>query len=591
MRYFLTIFDPDVLTRSLPLSVLTRPKSDSYFWSKVLAIVLLTSTCVVAQVQPSNPPGPKTGSIKGTVVNENGQPLQNVVIYLRTFSSLRPVQFGLTDNEGKFEVTGLEPLTFQIFARHSVYSLLPRDEGTPNNYHIGDFVKLVMVKGGVITGTVTSRDGEPVIGVPVRVIAVPNGDLNQECLTDDRGVYRIYGLASGKYVVSAGGSQGPNSFGPYDGDAPTYSPASTRDTAAEINVRAGEETTNVDIRYRGEPGRTVSGTVSNPPVGEPRAGAGVFVSLSLSAESGTQLNVGTTGLSGRGFAFPGVDDGEYTVVARTFGLDGETSISQPQRITVRGADVTGIELLLKPMGTVSGQIVLEELKTKECGTKETPVLTEAVVSAWHKQDEAAKALPNSVWGLGTPASADAQGGFKLRNLAPGDYYFVTRFSGKSWYLQSVSLASPATKKVVDATRVWTAVKSGDRISGLKITLVEGAASVSGQVALAEGETLPEKLFVYLVPAEKESGDEVLRFYGAAVSADGKITLSNLVPGRYWLLAQTALDGGFTKLRLPDATETRAKLRRDAEAFKSEIELKPCQNVVDVQIKGGREATP
>ena len=330
--------------------------------ANILAILLLTSTCAVAQVQSSNPPRPKTGSITGTVVNETGQPLQNVAIYVRTFSSLRPVQFGLTDNEGKFEITGLEPLTFQIFARHSVYSLLPREEGTPNNYRIGDSVKLVMAKGGVITGTVTTRDGEPVVRVPVRVTTVPNGDFTQERLTDDRGVYRIYGLPSGKYVVSAGAGSGPYSFGPYDDDVPTYSPASTRDTAAEINVRLGEETTNVDIRYRGEPGRTVSGTVSNPPVGQ----AGVLVSLSLSAEGGAQLNA-----------------------------------------------------------------------------------------------------------------------------------------------------------------------------------------------------------------------------GAAIKPDGKITLSNLAPGRYWLLAQPALDGGLTKLRLPDATETRAKLRREAEAVKTEIELKPCQNVVDYQLKLGR----
>ena len=190
-------------------------------------------------------------------------------------------------------------------------------------------------------------------------------------------------------------------------------------------------------------------------------------------------------------------------------------------------------------------------------------------------------------GLGAPVSADAQGSLKLKNLAPGDYNFVTRFAAKSWYLQSVSLASSTTKKAVDASRVWTTVKSGDRISGLKITIAEGAASLSGQVALAEGETLPEKLFVYLVPAEKESGDEVLRFYAVAVAPDGKITLSNLAPGRYWLLARSALDGGLTKLRLPDATETRAKLRREAEAAKTEIELRPCQNVVDHRLKLGR----
>jgi hypothetical protein len=34
------------------------------------------------------------------------------------------------------------------------------------------------------------------------------------------------------------------------------------------------------------------------------------------------------------------------------------------------------------------------------------------------------------------------------------------------------------------------------------------------------------------------------------------------------------------MRAPDETETRARLRRDAEAAKVEIELKPCQNVTD-----------
>ena len=168
--------------------------------ANTLAILLFTCTCVVAQVQPSNSPKTKTGSISGTVVTESGQPLPNVVIYVRTFSSLRPVQYTTTDSDGKFEITGLEPLTYQILTRHSVYSLLPSEEGSPNNYHIGDSVKLVMVKGGVITGTVTAKTGEPVIGVRVRVLTIPNGGIIQERTTDDRGVYRVYGLASGKFA-------------------------------------------------------------------------------------------------------------------------------------------------------------------------------------------------------------------------------------------------------------------------------------------------------------------------------------------------------------------------------------------------------
>jgi len=550
----------------------------------VLAILLFIATSVVAQVQSTNPARPKTGAISGTVVTENGNPLENVVILVRTFSSLRPVQMASTDHDGKFEVNGLEPLSYQILTRHNVYTLQPRDEGTPNNYHIGDSVRLVMVKGGVITGTVTTGQGEPVIGVRVRVVSVPSGDYVKERTTDDRGFYRAYGLPAGKYVVVAGGSDGSENLDPYDGDVPTYSPASTRDTAAEINVRVGEEIANVDIRYRGEPGRTVSGTVNDIPNALTRAHASlVAIGESRFQSTANAFPVGDN----NSFVFYGVEDGDYTVMAQKGDLEGGWSISLPQRISVRGADVTGIRLALKPLGSVSGQVALEELKTKECGTKEEPVLTETLVSAWHKQDEAAKAMPNYVWGLGTPVSADALGNIKLRNLAPSDYYFVTRFAVKSWYLKSVSLVSTTTKKTVDATRVWTTVKYGDQISGLKITLAEGAASVSGQVELADGEALPEKLFVYLVPAEKESSDEVLRFYGAAVTPDGKITVSNLAPGHYWLLARTGIEGGLTKLRVPDATETRAQLRREAEEEKTEIELKPCQNVVDYRLKLGR----
>ena len=112
-------------------------------------------------------------------------------------------------------------------------------------------------------------------------------------------------------------------------------------------------------------------------------------------------------------------------------------------------------------------------------------------------------------------------------------------------------------------------------------LAHGAASLEGQLSLKEGEARPEKSFVYLVPAEREKADDVLRFFGAAVSADGKIALSNIAPGRYWVSVQSAGDSAsLRRLRSPDEAATRAKLRREAEAAKLEIELKPCQNLVD-----------
>ena len=66
--------------------------------------------------------------------------------------------------------------------------------------------------------------------------------------TDDRGIYRIYGTCSREpiWLVRVGRSFSQAfQFNPYDSDVPTYAPSSTRDNAAEVSVRGGEETTAI----------------------------------------------------------------------------------------------------------------------------------------------------------------------------------------------------------------------------------------------------------------------------------------------------------------------------------------------------------
>ena len=75
----------------------------------------------------------------------------------------------------------------------------------------------------------------------------------------------------------------------------------------------------------------------------------------------------------------------------------------------------------------------------------------------------------------------------------------------------------------------------------------------------------------------------------SLSTDGTFALSNLPPGKYFALTQTNDDAQIAtqaKLREPEteAAAARAKLRRAAETKKSEIELKPCQNLADYQLK-------
>jgi hypothetical protein len=193
--------------------------------------------------------------------------------------------------------------------------------------------------------------------------------------------------------------------------------------------------------------------------------------------------------------------------------------------------------------------------------------------------------------FGTTTVPDANGAFVLRNVSPGRYQFDTRFFARYWFLQSVTLTgAPATTTAksaaakTDAAATWTTLKFGDQLTNLTITLAAGAASVRGKSTVAEP---PAGMVVYLVPAEPDKAEDVLRFFVTEVGADGRFALNNLAPGRYWVLAQTTADpqlATLTKLRLPEAATARTKLRKTAESQKTELQLKPCQNLVDYQLK-------
>ncbi|HXM34575.1 MAG TPA: carboxypeptidase-like regulatory domain-containing protein, partial [Pyrinomonadaceae bacterium] len=235
----------------------------------IVTAMLAAYICLVVQAQQPSPADEKaedtkTGAITGTVVNENGQPLAGAAVFVSAVNSAGQGRTTTTDSEGNFQVKGLDRAFYRVGASIPAYVSPPRDpdDSQPSTYYrLGDSLRLVQIKGGVITGMVINSSAEPVVKVNVRASMIrdangqpPKFGIAQfgERTTDDRGVYRIYGLAPGTYVVSAGGSgtrASSFSINAYDTDAPTYAPASSRDTAAEITVRAGDETSSVDIRY------------------------------------------------------------------------------------------------------------------------------------------------------------------------------------------------------------------------------------------------------------------------------------------------------------------------------------------------------
>lgn len=601
--------------RLIALEIAQESRLSSYqnVWISSLALVIITVaswTCGLAQAQQTQTSDdrtetPKRGSITGRVVNESGQPLANAAVYVRAFGAAGQGNVTATDGEGNFQVGVLDPVAYQVSAVVPAYTAPPRDPDSSQApyYRVGDSVKLELIRGGVITGMVTTSAGEPVVAVRVFAYMLRDGNGQpprygipfRERPTDDRGAYRIYGLATGTYIVSAGGQGNFWDFNTteYETHAPTYAPSSPRDNAGEISVHAGEEATNVDIRYRGEPGHVISGFAKDPNSTATPNGFSIHLTSVMNGVS--QWNKSAHQPPGsRGFSISGIADGDYDVTAQTFFPGVGMAISDPRRVKVRGADVTGIELTTKPLGSISGRVVLEESKVPECKGKRRPLFGETLVTPWHNEKNAAKDKPQFIWSLGTPTIPDNQGDFQLRNLAPGQYRFNTRFFAKYWYLQSISLPSsiapgvrttPANRPT-DAARNWATVKSGALVSGLTITLAAGAASLQGQIKTSENQKLPARLFVYLVPAEREKAEDVLRFFASLVSIDGSFALNNLAPGRYLAFAKPAGENEsnvLSKLRLPDEAEARAKLRQEGEVAKTEIELKPCQNVANYSL--------
>ncbi len=557
----------------------------------------------------------QTGEITGRVVTEDGAGMPNLTVFLNPVATdRRPTTGGSqnrtsTDEDGNFKFTGLAARVYSVTAvttKGYVQRPVPISERQDGGYHrVGANVTITMIKGGAITGRVTNAMGEPLISVQVNTMMTRDAEGNpvrggggRTRFTDDRGVYRIYGLQPGTYVVFTRSSFSGPYPSPYDLDTPTFHPSSTRETATEVAVTSGGEVSGVDIRHRGDTGHVISGTVTGGG-GSPSPYVSVNVSLTnaaggayIGASNTVRRDDGTTG-----FAISGVPDGAYEITARRGGYNNEEPFaSTPRPVVVRGADVGGVELKLLAFGSIAGKFTLEAAPAV-CETKRKWSLEEALLAIRFEAKPAgsASALSRSfVNGL------TDKGEFTVYNLEANRYFLEPRLPSENWYVKAITtpaaVSSPAgargaaarNSSPADVARSGIALKAGEKIAGVTVTVADGAAALSGKVASAkEGSRLPARLRVHMVPAEAGAASDVLRYAEAFARSDGSFSLSNIAPGKYWLIARAAPDDEPSDVPPPpaawDANE-RAKLRKEAEAMKIEIELKPCQRITDQVVK-------
>jgi hypothetical protein len=626
----------------------------------LLLLTLSSFVCVHAQTvraAPAPAPTPEKarpkGSITGRVVGEDGEPLAGARVQAQSSQARGGVAVGMTitNADGTFKIENLVRAPYVVSAYMPGYfdtSYLEYERGQRVFHRLGESMTLTLARGGVITGRVTDARGDAAAGVRVNMVRVrtldgrPVREVNRfmnslERQTDDRGVYRNYGLLPGIYVVSAAGHYSQNSFEAvaHSEEAPTFYPSTTRDAAAEITLHAGEELSDIDIRLRADRGHIISGTV----VGITDAShAGQATSIALISSDTTEYHAQVF-IYGRaeqgGFAFDSLTDGEYDLVAERYATDGWHKLAaSTRRVRVKGADVTGLRITLDPLGSISGRLVFESAPTPEAkpttnatkssttdvklanaDAKSSTDDTKAacVGSAETLYGEAAVVMRRESAGAGRvpPAnepstleiSPEDNGEFAFRGLAAGAYRLEFRL-GEGYFVTSmrrgaqVSTASKAAGGITQAEGASVRLQQGEEASGLVVTAAYGAASLKGRVNLpaCEGCAL-ERIRVYLVPQERERAEDLLRYAEAAIVRDGTgaFSLEGLAPGRYSLVALAeAPQKQKEQAALFLDAEGRARLRREADASGVAVTLAPCQRVDDFSlpykptVKGGAD---
>jgi len=594
---------PLVLTMSGVVSVLAQSQPAARSTAS-------PSPTPVEKRSPNETP-PATGSIKGRVVADDGQPVVNATLMAQAVNGQPSIRPAKVDSEGKFSFDDLPPAGYIVFAVAPGYIDEAMSTGDPNDWPrhlIGAQLKIKMIKGGVITGKVTNSKGDPIVGVPVHAVSLNNPSFSATDFlgaggaeSDDRGVYRIYGLRPGQYVVNAGGAGqfGLAASNGFDLDVPTYYPSATRDTAIPIVVRSGDETTGIDIKYSGAEGHRISGFV----LGSINAGASAAngaIAIIL-APAGTQsvlsMAIASPIDQRRAFGFNGIGDGEYDLFASfQTGQQNETSMVANKRVTVRGGDVTGVELTLAQLASIAGSIMLDPIKPEDKCDQRGSQLIETNFAARRDDPRKSGSQVMTTMLAGFSGTLNAKGEFSARNLDAGRYRFEIKLPTEAWYVRAISLPAAVTNQQTSQAappsgaskpNPWqgtVTIKSGQQVNGVSIIVGQDAASLRGRVTVTpEGTAFPADLHVYLAPADREQANDVLRYSETTIMSDGSFAFSNIAPGRYFIISRVE-PGAETPGTSPRSSAwdptARAKLRQEAEAAKVVIDLKPCQRLKD-----------
>ena len=445
-----------------------------------------------------------SGSITGRVVADDGsnQAVRKVRVSARGVET-RVERVAFTDAEGRFSLATLPAGRYYVSASKPAYLSLTygqrrpgRGLGTPvvlADAKSAIDLQLRLPKGSVITGTVFDHYGAPLPNVRVQPMQwiMRDGErmLNSVGVsgggtTDDRGVYRLYGMQPGSYLIVV---TPPN---PGTGNAETRMLSDEEMRQAIMDLQAPRPQSLIEsplaspIRNSGsETTQTI--TIPPPPPGPwpeaPQSGRGVGFSK---------------------IYYPGTPiDTEGVIV----------TVAQGQELP--GIDVT---LRLVPTSRIDGRVLAPDGSVTQRAT-----VTLMSVSA------------NST--TSTSVQFRPDGTFQGANIAPGKYTLAARLQVP---MAPPPDAPPGFTSFTTGTQFgWQdIVVNGEDLTGITIATTEGQ-TISGRIAFAGKATPPEWKNVR-VNVEPMGLNRNLTPAPRApqVEADGTFVMKGVMPGRYRLSA-------------------------------------------------------
>lgn len=486
-------------------------------------------------------------SISGRITADD-KPLVNAVVTLNlpALQSIQNNQKGAsvrTDKEGRYEFAGLSKGSYLLTPRAFQYAISSSDFGgiAGKTVYVGEGehrtnVDFDLTIGGVITGKVVDERNRPLIRQMVYLsVRGQNQQITQKLpqsppgsLTDDRGIYRLYGLQAGSYFVSVGNfASNRSQIGWTAASLPrTYFPGTVNLTEArEVVVSPGKESSGIDIKVGpGNPEILVKGRVIDAATGVPIPNIGVDHSLTVQGSDRILSAGGTLEMtdSEGNFVIHGLQPGRYAIFVRS--QENSDLYSENEYVSVDKAEVENLEIKAVHGASISGRVILQE------GTDP------GLARLFGQMRLSASSMNTSGSSRTFGASAKRDGSFEISGIAPGKIRFSLLGASPLQLIAIEFKGAPVSTNLQ--------VASGEKVSGVKIVVGAGTGSIKGIINFPTGSVPPDLKFSVFA-SRQTSTPGLSSVVGGLNSVDssGRFLIENLLPGSYRVNLLFVMTGG------------------------------------------------